>query len=245
MLGAATVVDVRTLFLTGTGGLLIVAAAIGFYVYSRSRFTALFSLSLGLLFVGLQSILDGYINDILITSYGGSWDNVPQSDLGRLLALDTVRASFIVAWAGAEASVLIELLGVRDPRIRLGIPAGIWALGTFQSFAMNMLSGVEPVSQRIELSSIVRVYGFLVVIPLIVGFYIIDRMWRETGSRGLLYIGLAFLLHGVSVSLYSFLKGASPATLGIWYIVGGIVPSLVALYGMILLAREAAQAVAS
>lgn len=236
-------VDVRSLFLMGTGGLLIVAASIGLYVYSRSRFTALLSLSIGLFFVGLQSILDGYINDILLTSYGGSWDNVPRGELGRLLALDTVRASLIVAWAGAEASVIIELAGVRDPRIRIGVPLGVWALGTFQSFAMNMVSGVEPISQRIELSSIVRVYGFLVVIPLIAGFYIIDRMWRETGSRGLLYLGLAFLIHGVSVSLYSFLKGASPATLGIWYIVGGIVPSLVALYGMILLAREASEAV--
>ncbi|MEB3859654.1 MAG: hypothetical protein LRS43_00425, partial [Desulfurococcales archaeon] len=193
-------VDVRTLFLAGTGGLLIVASLVGFYVYSRSRFTALLSLSLGLLFVGIQSILDGYINDVLVTSFAGSWDNVPGNELTRLLALDTVRASFIVAWAGAEASVIIELMGVRDPRIRFGVPIGVWALGTFQSFAMNMLSGVEPISQRIELSSIVRVYGFLVVIPLIAGFYIIDRMWRETGSRGLLYIGLAFLIHGVSVS---------------------------------------------
>ncbi len=236
-------VDVRTLFLMGTGGLLVIAAGIGLYVYSRSRFTALFSLSIGLFFVGLQSILDGYINDILLSSYGGSWDNVPREDLARLLALDTVRASLIVAWAGAEASVIIELMGIRDPRIRFGIPVGVWALGTFQSFIMNMVSDVEPISQRIELSSIVRVYGFLVVIPLLAGFYIIDRMWRETGSRGLLYIGLAFLLHGVSVSLYSFLKGASPAALGLWYIVGGILPSLVALYGMILLAREAAEAV--
>jgi hypothetical protein len=235
------IVEVSPLLLTGA--IMLAAGLIGLYAYAKTRVTALLSLSLSFLFMASQSFMEGYIHDRIV-ALGGSWDDLPGPVLGNLLVLETLRASLIVAWAGAMASVLVELMGVRGLRARLAVPLGIWALGTFQSIAMNLLSGLEPVSHRIELSSIVRVYGFLLIVPLFAGLYIIDRMWRETGSRSLLYLGLAFIAHAISISLYAFMKGEAHAALDLWYIVGGVPPSLMLLYAMILLAREVRSSIA-
>ncbi|MEB3860419.1 MAG: hypothetical protein LRS43_04335 [Desulfurococcales archaeon] len=229
------IVEISPLVMTGT--IMLAAGVIGLYVYSKTRVTPLLPLSASFLFMSAQSFIESYIHDRIV-SLGGSWDHLPEPVLGNLLVLETLRASLIVAWAGGMASVLVEIMGVKDLRARLAVPLGIWALGSFQSLAMNLLSDLEPVSQRIELSSIVRVYGFLLIVPLFAGFYIIDRMWRETGSRSLLYLGIAFVAHAVSISLYAFMKGEAHAALDLWYIVGGVPPSLLLLYAMVLLARE-------
>jgi len=232
------VVSVEVLYPAATGVLLLPAAAFVYSVYRSVGFRPLLALAAGLAFVAVESFLDAYEASLLLR-YGG-WDGVPPEAVGLLLAVDTVRGVFIVAWAAAALAFTLQTVGAGGRLARLA-PALVAAAGVIETVALNY-SGIEPLSKRILLSSAVRVLGILVPVALASGAYLLARVWRETRSRSVLAWGLAFIVHGLTLPLYPLAKGAGPAALGLWYLFGGVVPAGLAALGALLLRREAAEA---
>jgi len=232
------VVSVEVLYPAATGALLIPAAAYIYAVYRGVGFRPLLVLAAGLLFVAAESFLDAYEASLLLR-YGG-WDHVPADSVGVLLAVDTVRGVLIVLWAAAALAFILYTAGVSERYARLA-PAIVAVAGSIETVALNY-SGIEPLSRRILISSAVRVLGVLVPVALAGGGYLLARVWRETRSRSVLAWGLAFTVHGLTLPLYPLAKGAGPTALGLWYLLGGVIPAGLAALGALLLRREAAEA---
>ncbi|MCE4610533.1 MAG: hypothetical protein F7B17_01005 [Desulfurococcales archaeon] len=218
---------------SATGVILLASSAIGFRIYRVSGNLAVFWLALGLVFVAAQSFMEAYINyriDVVEGFYGSR----------QHYMLDAFRGVLIVLWAFAQALILVDLAGVRERWVYYGLPAVILISGTVYTFAVNLGADIGDPANKILVSSVGRVLGILVPVSLLLGVFIILSIARPTGSRGALVIGVAFILHAVTLPLYSVAKSLGPVTLGLWYAFGGIIPALAALYGFWQLAREAA-----
>lgn len=224
-----------------TGVYLIAASTISLMLYRRSGFRPLLIFSLGLLAVAIESLLDGYEASRLYALAGGEWDAIesaaPNSVRGMLL-LDAVRGVFILLWAAAEVAFTAELIGTEKRLWRIHVPVAIVVVGSILTFAVNF-SGVEPLSFRIELSSALRVLPILIPVPLAAGALVLTRLWRPTGSRGLLMIGVAFILHGATLPFYTIAKAAGSLVLGLWYAFGGLIPVTALMLGLYYTMREA------
>lgn len=226
-------VQVEALFPAVTGLILLAAAGLGYRIYSVSGNTAVLWLALGLLFVAVQSFLEAFIEFRALGEEGffGSETH---------FTLDAVRGFFIVLWAFAQVLILMELAGVAAGWVYYGLPLLVLVAGTVFTVAVNFVADIPDAANRLLVSSIGRVLGILVPVSLLLGAFFIAALARPTGSRGAMIIGAAFLLHAFTLPLYSVAKGLGPATLGLWYAVGGVIPALAAVYGFRELAREAA-----
>ncbi|BAN90325.1 hypothetical protein [Aeropyrum camini] len=224
-------------FPLATAAATLAASFYAYTAYRNSGSTAALALSAGLFAVFIQAVLESVINVMVLRSpafYGSSTH----------YALDAVRGIAIVFWSAAMASVLIETIGVESRWIRLGLPGIVFVSGTVYTLAVNLLSGIEPPSHRLLVSSIGRVLGQLVPLALLAGAYFTRELALPTGSRAAMLIGLAFIMHGFTLPLYSVAKSLGMVTLGLWYAVGGIMPALLAAYGFRLLTEEQREAVA-
>lgn len=220
-----------------TGVILLGASYYGYHIYRSVGSPVVLALAAGLFSVSIQTFLEAFINYRIVSSpefYGSQAHYL----------LDAVRGFAIVFWSGAMASILIETIGVESKWVRFGLPGIIIFSGVVFTIAVNMLSGIEPPSQRILISSIGRVIGQLVPLALLVGAYFLREIALPTGSRAASIIGLALILHGVTLPLYSLAKSFGVVTLGLWYAAGGIIPAVAAAYGFRLLYQEQAEAVA-
>ncbi len=225
--------QVEALFPAVTGVILVAAAGLGYRIYRVSGNTAVLWLAIGLLFVAVQSFLEAYIEFRALGEEGffGSREH---------FALDAVRGFFIVLWAFAQVLILMEMAGVAAAWVYYGLPLLVLIAGTVFTVAVNFVADIPDAENRLLVSSIGRVLGILVPVSLLLGAFIIFSLARPTGSRGAAIIGAAFILHAITLPLYSVAKGLGPATLGLWYAFGGVIPALAALYGFRELAREAA-----
>ncbi len=219
------------MFPAATGTLVILASLVGGRVYIVSGNRAIMWLSIGLLFVGVQSLLEGYVNYLIDTTEGfyGSREHY---------FIDAIRGVFIILWASAQALVLIEMSGASEQRWILSLPIVILIAGSTSTFTINLLSGIEDPAHLLLISSIARVVGILIPMAFILGIFMINAIARPTGSRGALIIGVAFLLHAITLPFYSVAKGAGVATLGLWYAIGGIIPAFGTVYGFYQLVKE-------
>ena len=224
------------LFPYATAAFLYLSAVIAYMIYRRTGFEASLILFLGILAVATQSVMDGYISGRLI-GWGG-WDNVPSAELRFLLFLDGVRGVLIMAWAAAEVLFVLELANRRGTVEYFVAPLSILVGGILWTFMTNF-SGIEPVSTRILLSSAGRVLGILVPVALLVGAYILVKMWRVTRDPASLSMGVGFIIHGVTLPLYTVAKETGALTLGLWYAFGGVIPSALLVLGLYLLTRQA------
>lgn len=223
----------ETMFPGITGILLLIASGIGFRIYKESENLAIMWLSLGLIFVAIQSLMEAYIN-YLIDTVAGFYGSQ------RHFLLDAIRGVFIVLWAAMQALVLMEMTGITEKWVYFTFPLLITIAGVVYTFSVNLYSGIEDVQHRILISSIGRVLGILIPMALILGTYMIVGLAQPVGSRGALLIGIGFLLHGITLPFYSFAKEAGVFTLGLWYALGGVIPAALALYGFMVLVREQA-----
>ena len=222
-----------------TGAILFIAASYIYYVYRETGNRALLIFSLGLIFVGIESVLDGLTQSRLLALAGGDWDKLPKMSPGSLnsmLVLDAVRGVFIILWAMMEVAFTAELAGA-GKTYKVYVPAAILVVGVTETFALNF-SHIEPLSRRILISSAGRVLAILVPVALIAGFYILLKLWRPLRSLSLLYFALGFILHGFTLPLYSIAKEHGALTLGLWYLFGGVIPSLLAAVGAYYLLKE-------
>lgn len=220
------------LFPAATGAVVVVASAVGYRIYRVSGNTAVLWLSIGLVFVAVQSFLEAYINyriDVIEGFYGSR----------EHFALDALRGFFIVLWAFAQVLILSEMAGIEARWIYYGFPLLILVAGTVFTVAVNLIAEVPDPRNKLLVSSIGRVLGILVPVSLLLGSYIYYAIARPTGSRGATILAAAFLLHAVTLPFYSVAKSLGVATLGLWYALGGIIPAAAALYGFRALAAEA------
>lgn len=220
----------------GTFVVLLLASIFVLYVYKKVGHKALLWLGLGLLWVGLESLLDGYEASKLLALAGGSWNNLESSYLNSMLALDAVRGVFIILWAAFEVLFAAEILGVERKSVKVYIPAAIIVVGTIWTIALNF-SHITPLDKRILISSAGRVLGILVPVALITGAYLL-KVYKEIRSTSLLLFGLGFLIHGATLPTYSLAKESGSLALGAWYLLGGIVPALLAAAGAYYLFKE-------
>ncbi len=217
------------IFPYATGVVLLFAIAVILAIWRRLGVTALLYLALGLLFVAIESFLDGYEATIVL-GYGG-WNSVPADKVNGLLALDAVRGVFIVLWAAVEFLFAFMIGGQENKKLTYGLPALVAVAGTLQTVYFNFYYNAPDLDTRIFTSSAVRVLVFLVPAALFAGAYILYTLYRETGTRSSLLYGLGFLAHGITLPFYSAAKEAGPAFLGLWYALGGVVPALLAALG--------------
>ena len=220
-----------------TAGILFVASAFVYYVYTRIGNKALVWLSLGLVWVGIESILDGFEASKLIEYAGGSWNDLPQEHISYMLNLDAVRGFFIVLWAAFEILFTAEILGVEKRWVKNHLPTSIVVVGIAETLTLNF-SSITPLDKRILLSSAGRVLGILVPVAIITGLYML-KVYKELGSDSLFFFGLGFVLHGITLPTYSLAKEAGSLTLGLWYTFGGILPAFFAVLGALFLLKEA------
>jgi len=214
-----------------TGVLLVMAGAVGLRIYRESGNHAILWLSLGLLFVAVQSLMESYVNYKVLTLEGFYGSD-------EYYLLDAIRGMFIVLWASAQALVLMEMTGTTERWVYYTFPLLIFISGTIYTFAVNIVSDIDNPANRILVSSIGRVMGILIPMALILGSYMIVGLAQPVGSRGALLIGIAFILHGITLPFYSLAKEAGVLTLGMWYAMGGVIPAALAVYGFIVLTRE-------
>jgi hypothetical protein len=222
-----------------TGVILFIAAAYVYYVYTKTANRALLIFSLGLVFVGMESVLDGVVQSRLLALAGGDWDKLPQLHPGSvkfMLALDAVRGIFIILWAMMEVMFTAELAGA-SKTYKVYVPIAILIIGVAETFALNF-SHIEPLGKRILISSAGRVIFILIPVALVAGFYILLKLWMPLRSPSLLYFALGFIIHGFTLPLYSTAKEHGALTLGLWYLFGGVVPSLLAAVGSYYLLEE-------
>ncbi len=220
-----------------TGILVIIAGLISLVVYKKVGSPLSMLLGLGLILgVGTNSILESY--EVFMEASG-----LPTWQPGGMswLTVDTSRALFIMLWAFFEMMLILELLQWRELKDRFTISLLILVIGAGVSFYLNLLTnpaskigGLPPYT----VSSYFRVFLFLIPLPLVLGYILIGRIYKPSGSRGALITGLAFLLHGLTLPTYPLLK-ISEITLALWYTFGGIVPAFVATLGTYTMAREA------
>lgn len=220
------------LFPAATGVVVVLASMVGYRIYRVSGNTAVLWLSVGLVFVAIQSFLEAYINYRIdaIDGFYGSREH---------FALDALRGFFIVLWAFAQTLILAEMSGVETRWIYYGFPMLILVAGTVFTVAANLIAEAPDPSNKLLVSSVGRVLGILVPVSLLLGSYIYSAIARPTGSRGATILAAAFLLHAVTLPFYSIAKSLGVATLGLWYALGGIIPAAAALYGFRALAAEA------
>lgn len=220
-----------------TGIVLIIASAFVYYLYREIGNRALVYLSIGLFMVALESILDGYEASRLLSLANGDWNSLPKSHYTSMLWLDAIRGFFIVLWAMFEVLFTVEILGVEKKSLRVYIPALILIVGFIETVALNF-SGIQPLQKRILVSSAGRVLGILVPVALIAGIYLL-KVYREIRSDSLLFFGLGFFIHGITLPTYSFAKESGALALGAWYTFGGVIPALLAMAGAYKLMSEA------
>ncbi len=221
-----------------TGIILFISTAIVYNAYEKTGSKPLIVLALGLFFVGLESVLDGYEASLLQTYANGSWNNLAGSlHLSKVLAIDTIRGIFIVAWAAAEIAFVALLAGAEKKSITVGVPTVIFIVGTVETAGLNY-SSIQPLEHRIFVSSAIRVLAILVPAALFSGIYILAKLYRDLRSKSLLAYGLAFLIHGLTLPTYSIAKESGPILLGLWYALGGIVPAVLAAAATLLLVKE-------
>lgn len=220
-----------------TGGLLIIAVAVILVIWRKLGINALLYLAIGLLFVAIESFLDGYEAGKVL-AYGG-WNKVPQSSLHALLVLDTVRGIFIVLWAAVEFLFAFLIGGQENKKLVYGIPAIVAIGGTLQTVYFNLYyTGAPDLETRIFVSSAIRVFVFLIPAALFAGGYILYNLYRPLKTKSSLLYGLGFVLHGLTLPTYSAAKEAGPAFLGLWYALGGVVPAFLAALGSYFLYLE-------
>ncbi len=231
----------EVIFPYATGAYLLLASLVAFILYKRSGFKPMLIFFIGILAVAIESFLDGYEASRLYALAGGEWDALEQSASGSLrsmLLLDAVRGVFILIWAAAEVLFTAELIGTEKKLWKLYAPAAIIVVGSILTFLINF-SGIEPLSKRILISSAVRVVPILIPVPLIAGTLILAKLWRPTGSRSLLLIGMGFIIHGATLPFYTPAKAAGTLLLGLWYAFGGLIPVTALLLGLYLAVKEA------
>ncbi len=227
------------LFPHATGIVLFIAAGVILYIYRKIGVISLVFLALGFIFVGIESVLDGYEAQLLYNVAGGDWNKLAgTAELNKILLIDTIRGVFIVLWASMEIMFAASIGGTENKYVVYGVPALIAIAGILQTVYFNHYSGITPLSERIYTSSAVRVLGILVPVALIVGGYLLISVYRELESKSILFYSLGFLAHGITLPTYTVAKEAGTAALGVWYAMGGIVPALLAAYATILLERE-------
>ena len=227
-----------------TGVVLFAAAALILVVYRRTGVVSLVYLALGFIFVGIESFLDGYEAQLLYEAAGGDWNALAGTqELSKILMIDTIRGIFIVLWASMEVMFAASLSGSENKAIVYGVPAAIAAIGTIQTIYFNHYSGITPLSDRIYASSAIRVMGILVPVALIVGGYLLASLYRTLQTKSILFYGLGFVIHGLTLPTYTVAKEAGTVALGLWYAFGGVIPALFAVYATILLEKESKEAV--
>ncbi len=216
-----------------TGVILLIGSAYGFRLYRVSGNPAVFWLALGLVFVALEAFSEGYLNYLLVTK--------PEV-LGtqQFYTMDAVRGIFIVLWAMAQAAMMLSVAGVQDRWIGLGLPLIILIAGTVFTVTVNLYSGIADPHQRLLVSSVGRVAGILIPMSMLLGIYMILAIARPTGSRGAALLGVAFILHALTLPAYSPAKASGPIALGLWYAIGGIIPAFIALWGFRVMFQEQA-----
>lgn len=222
-----------------TAIILFVGSAFVYYVYTRVANRALIWLSLGLFWVGIESVLDGFEASKLIEYAGGSWNDLPQQYLSYMLNLDAIRGFFIVLWAAFEVLFTADILAVEKKWVKIYLPTAIVVIGIIETIALNF-SSITPLDERILVSSAGRVLGILVPVALITGAYML-KVYRELGSDSLFFFGIGFVLHGLTLPTYSLAKEAGSLTLGLWYTFGGILPAFFAALGALFLMKETAE----
>ena len=224
---------VEVLYPAATGIIVLLASAIGVRIYRMSGNRAVLWLSGGLASVAVQAFLETYINYNIIVDEGfyGSRTHY---------LLDAVRGSFIILWAFAQTLILVEMAAVQSRWVYYGLPLLILVAGTVFTFDVNMLGVMEDPANKLLVSSVGRVLGILVPTSILLGIFMILEVARPVGSRGAFILGLAFIIHALTLPLYSVAKAQGPVTLGLWYAVGGVIPALMALYGFYTLGKEAA-----
>ncbi len=224
---------VEVVYPVATGVILVLASAYALKLYQVSGNAAVLWLGLGLLFVALQVFMDGYLAYLVASSPAIKGTTY-------YYFLDAVRGTFIVLWAMAQSGMMLSMAGVQDRWVYLGLPLVILVAGVVYTFTINMLSGIPEPDHRIKISSIGRVMGLLIPVALLLGIYMLAAVARPTGSRGAAFVGIAFIVHALTLPAYPFAKAAGPAALGLWYGLGGVVPSFLALWGFRLMLREQA-----
>ncbi len=222
------------IFPYATAIVLYITVPIILAVWRRIGVSALAALALGFLFVGIESTLDGYEAGLVLSQ--GGWNSIPASNLGYVLAVDTIRGIFIILWAGMEILFVFMLAGLSDKRVLYGVPALIIVAGIVETVYFNYRN-YYPLDERIFISSAVRVLIFLVPTALFAGGYLLYSIYLNVGTKSSLLYGLGFLTHGLTLPFYSMMK-ENPITLGIWYALGGVIPALLAAMGTIMLERE-------
>ncbi len=220
-----------------TGIVLVIGALFVLYVYTRIGSKALIYLGVGLLMVAMESFLDGFEASKLISFAAGNWNALSRSHYTYMLWLDAIRGFFIVLWAMFEVLFTVEILGIERRSLRVYIPALILIVGIIETVALNF-SGIQPLDKRILISSAGRVLGILVPVALIAGIYLL-KVYREIRTNSLLFFGLGFFIHGITLPTYSVMKELGSLALGAWYTFGGIIPSLLAMTGAYYLWQEA------
>jgi hypothetical protein len=155
--------------------------------------------------------------------------------------LDAIRGTFIVLWAMAQAGVLLAMAGVTDKWISIGVPLAFFIAGEVYTLVVNLFSRIADPDHRLFVSSAGRVLGVLVPISILLGIYLIIAVARPTGSRGAAIIGIAFILHAVTLPAYSIAKALGPLALGLWYAFGGLIPAALALWGFRTMFKEQAE----
>ncbi len=223
--------SVEIIYPIATGLIILVASTFGIRIYQHSGNRAVAWLAVGLIFVAIQSFMEGFINwriDVKAAFYGSKEHYI----------LDAIRGIFIILWATAQLLMILELAGIEDKWVYWGVPALITAAGTVFTIDINILSKIPEPSHLLLVSSIGRVLGILIPTSLLLGFYMLVNIARPTGSLGALTISLAFLLHAFTLPTYSIAKGMGPATLGLWYAIGGVIPAFMATLGFHWMAKE-------
>ena len=221
----------------GTALVLVLASMFSVSVSMVTRFRPLLYLGIGLFAVAIQSALDGYL--LQEVDARGGWDSVPGNLRSFYLFLDAVRGFVIVFWAAIEVVVVLDLLGMegRTGLLARLIPIAIILFGLLYTTAINF-SSIEPLSKRILISSAGRVFIILIPSALAAGIVVLSRLWKPTGNRGFLALGVAFLLHAITLPFYSLAKESGLITFSLWYLIGGVIPGLVALASLYAISED-------
>lgn len=215
-----------------TGIILFGASFIALGLYADTKVRSNLVLGLGLMFVGVNSLMESVVvlQSMNITGFESTY---------IFLIEDTVRAVFIMLWAGMEILFALTVTERWSMSRRMIPVVVVLTASLIPTFYLNLVCGESIVFglKAWVLSSYLRVLVFLVPIPLIVGVYLLLKLYRPLKTLGPLLLSTAFIIHGVTLPLYPILKG-SEVLLALWYGFGGIVPGLVATQGIRLISKE-------
>lgn len=215
-----------------TGIILFGASFTALGLYADTKVRSNLVLGLGLMFVGTNSLMESVIvlQSLSIAEFESTY---------LFLIEDSVRAVFIMLWAGMEILFALTVTERWSMDRRMIPVVAVILASLIPTFYLNLIYGESIVFglKAWVLSSYFRVLVFLVPIPLIVGIYLFFKLYKPLKTQGPLLLSIAFIIHGVTLPLYPILK-SSEVLLALWYVFGGIIPGLVATQGIRLISKE-------